>query len=277
MESVSGGPPSPPVMPPPVFAAPVAPSLYRQAFRIVKSNRRPMLLPLLVTQVPVAIAASAALFILLWKIYPETQFDRVDGVTESAAGLGLSLMLITGIYGLFTLVGLAATVVASNGIISGKRISLSQSLDPAFTRMGGLLGLILTFYSLMFIVLIGIIPALFFVIRFGLSLHAFIIDSQPLGQALRTSWTSLRGRTIRFSGYFLSFAIMCFVALTGVSVAVSLSVGPFISANPTRIETIILLTALGVGWGFVFVPLGAFIMTTMTLFYLREKKGNGNA
>ena len=62
-----------------------------------------------------------------------------------------------------------------------------------------------------------------------------------------------------------------------VTLVLSLLTGPFMGAEPSRDEEVLLVsTLIGVA-GFAAVPVGAFVMTTMTLFYLRERKGSGIA
>lgn len=275
MQQPSG--PQPPVMPPPTFAAPVAPSLYRQAWRIVRTNRRETMLPLLFTEFPVAIALAIATFVLYHEIYPDIQFGTVSEIAEDPAGLLLSLLVMNGVYWLFSLVGLAATAFAANGIIAGKPVGLAASLDPAFTRMGGLLGLGFTYYGFLIILAFGIIPVLFFIIRFGLALHAFIIDGQPLGQALRTSWSLLRRRMLKFTGMLLVLSAIAFGAMLAVVLVLSLITAPFIGTEPSRTDELVIISALIAGAGIAVVPLGAFMITTMTLYYLREKKESGIA
>ncbi len=276
MESASGGPPSPPVMPPPVFAAPVAPSLYRQAFRIVKGNRKAMLLPLFVTEFPVSILVAIATFILYQEIYPEAGLSSVELVQENPGSLNLSIIMLNGILGLFTLIGLAATIVSANAIIAQKPIGLANSLDPAFTRMGGLLGLGLV-YAGMVVTTLFLPFALFFLIRFGLALPAFVLDGQPLGQSLRTSWTVLRRRMLKFTALLLAFIGIAVVVMAVAILLLSIVIAPFVGTEASRNDEVLMVTAATLLTGIVTVPLGAFIVTTMTLFYMREKKAASNA
>ncbi len=267
--------PVPPVVTPPAFASPVQPSLYRQAFRIVRANRRTLLLPLLVTEAPVALLLAAATFVLYWGVYPDAKIDSFTALQDDPSGLILALAVMNAIYCFLSLVGLAATTVAARNVIAGKPIALTAALDPAFTRMGGLLGLGFVYYGLLFVVAIGILPAIFFLIRFGLALPSFILEGQTLGQSLKSSWGMLRGRMLRFTGLILVLAVVVTVALAVLALALSLVIVPFLSSELTRNDNVLITTAFFTGGGLMAVPIGAFVMTVLTLFYLREKGKSG--
>jgi hypothetical protein len=164
-----------------------------------------MLLPMLVVQVPLTIANGVAWWILLIEAFPEAQIGSITSFVEDAPPeLTLWIVMVSAGSTLFTLVGFAASIAAADSVLRAKPLSLVQSLDPGFTRMGGLLVLGLVFYAYLVasvalsVTIVGTVIVLYVVVRSGLAFPALVLDRQsPMG-ALRSSWNLLHGRMTQF-------------------------------------------------------------------------------
>src|SRR4029079_14301486 len=123
-------------------AAPPRPvATWRRASQLIRAYPEETILPLLVTQLPLAFLNAGAYFFLFYKAFPDAEYDQFNFVKDAPPGLIFGLLLTNAVYSLFSLVGVAATIVSVKAAPGGRPLSLSQSLDPAFTRMGGLLAL----------------------------------------------------------------------------------------------------------------------------------------
>lgn len=229
------------------------------------------MLPLLVTQLPLAVGASATWLVVFLYSFPEADNERLSDIP---GGLALSLILAAGVYVLFTFVGLVATITSVHALLTGKVIGLATALDPAFTRMGGVLVLgsfmvLLTISAMTLIVtVIGALLMLYLLLRYALAFHVFVIEGASPGAALRGSWMLVRANTVRMLAVVAGAAPVALGALSAAAMlAVILSV-PFVSADPGR-DAEVAFSAIFIGsLGLSVVPIGAFLVTSTTLFYL---------
>jgi uncharacterized membrane protein len=187
------------------------------------------------------------------------------------------MVAVTWILSLFTLVGFAATVVSVNALLRGKPLPLSGALDPAFTRMGGLLGLgavaflLWTLASILAVTVVGTAFMLYAMVRTGLAVHAFILDGESVRGSLRTSWRILSGNTWRLVGLALWTLPIAFVAFVGAIIVGVLVTLPFSPSDPGRDGTLIVGAVGVVIVGLAFLPVLAFIATATTMFYSQVK------
>ena len=229
------------------------------------------LLPLLVTQIPFAVATSAVFFYLFYQAYPSAEFDSFDWVTDAPGGLRLTMFLLGAAQSLFSLVGAAGTMVAVEALVRARPISLAQALDPAFTRMGGLLLLGIVFNLLVLASAIGLIVFVYFIVRLGVVLHAHVIEKRSVGGAFVESWRLMRGRMFRFLGLLLTavpFAVVFLFVISLVFGALTASLVP----DPGRTGELAIQSAALFVVGLALVPIGAYLATSTTLFYISARE-----
>lgn len=268
MNEEAGAPPSDPAAP--VTAAKPR-ATWRRALGLVRSNIAATMLPLAVIQVPLGIIGAAAYFYLYHQIYPSADFESFSRFDDSPNGLILALVLMTAVYLLFSLVGAAATIVAVRNLLDGKPVKLAESLDPAFTRMGGLLVLGALFYLLVLATAAGIVVVLYFIIRWGLAIHAHVLEGTGLGGSLGSSWRVLKGNMLRYIGVLLTGVPVGLVVFTLASIVFAIFLAPF-SSEPGRTASL-LAQSLGVlVFGIVAIPTGAYMAAATTIFYLSAKE-----
>jgi len=233
------------------------------------------MLPLLVTQIPLSMAGAAAYLVLFVRVYPDAPYDSFQSVRELPPALLFWLAVVQGIYWLFTLVGLAGTMVAVAGVQAGKTPGLAASLDPAFSRMGGLLGLGVLFYVMLSVTAIGAVVVIYPIVRLGLAFHAYVLGGVRPWKAVRESWSLLRGRFLRFTGLLLVTVLLMAGVLLAAVAALALVAAPFVPQDPGRSTELALTVVVLILGGIVAVPLGAYFTTATTLFYLKAR-GSGD-
>ncbi len=241
------------------------------ALRVMRQNPAATLLPIAVTQLPFAILTSVVFFYLFHNQYPDAEFTSWDWLNTAPNGLRLTMVLVGAAQSLFSLVGAAATMVSVHGLLRGQPVKLSAALDPAFTRMGGLLLLGAFFYGLLLVSAIGIIIVLYFLVRFGLAIQTFIIEGKSVSQSLGRSWRLLRGRMLSFFGVAVTAIPFGLLLLVATSVVLAIAVLPF-GTDPGRTTDLIFQSIAILIVGIMLVPIGAYLATATTLFYLSAKE-----
>jgi len=262
--------PEEPTVPAPPIKTKSGPT-WRQAIRLVRANKRATMLPLAVIQMPLGIIGAPIYFYLYHNAFPDSDFESFNRFENSPSELILSLILMTAVYLLFSLVGAAATIVAVKGIIDGKPKRLAEALDPAFTRMGGLLVLGAFFYFMFLATATGIVVVLYLIIRWGLAVHAHVLEETTVSGSLGKSWRLLRGRMVRFTGVLLTAVPIALILFFAASLLFAIALAPF-SVDPGR-TTNLVAQSLGIlVFGIVAVPTGAYLATATTIFYLAAKE-----
>ena len=108
--------------------------LWRQSLRLVWHNRRVTLLPMVVTQVPLAVVAATAWALLLGRIFPNVPVDQPTALAEDAPNALLACLFAwSWIYGLFTLVGVGGNSAA---LRFSARLAAASSRRSAVLRAG---------------------------------------------------------------------------------------------------------------------------------------------
>ncbi|MBK6560104.1 MAG: glycerophosphoryl diester phosphodiesterase membrane domain-containing protein [Dehalococcoidia bacterium] len=263
-----GAPPVLVVTPP---SAPRAQPTWRQALRLVRSNLKATMLPLAVIELPLSILGAAFYFYLYHDLYPAADFESFSRLDSSPSGLILALLLLMAVSMLFSLVGAGATIVAVRNLLEGRPVRLAESLDPAFTRMGGLLVLGAMFYLLLLATAAGIVVVLYFIIRWGLAIHALVLDGTGLGGSLKVSWRTLKGRMLRFIGVLLTGVLVAILVFTVGTIVFATFLAPF-SADPSRTTSLVAQSMGVILFGFVSVPTGAYLAAATTIFYISAKE-----
>jgi hypothetical protein len=241
-----------------------------RALNLIRKNPKATMWPLAVTQLPFAVATAVVFFYLFYEAYPEAEFASFDWLSDAPNGIRLTMLFLGAAQSLFSLVGAAATMVAVNGIVQARPVSLPQALDPAFTRMGGLLLLGVMFNLLMLATLIGLIVVLYFVIRLGIVLQTYVLEERTVGSAFVRSWQLMRGRMFRFMGLLLTAVPFAVVLLFVASLILSIVTAPLTSSGRTA-ELIVQSIAL-FAVGAALVPIGAYLATSTTMFYLTARE-----
>lgn len=229
-----------------------------------------LLLPLTVTQLPFAIGTAVVFFYLFYSAYPEAEFSTFDWLSDAPNGIRLTIVMLGAAQTLFSLVGGAATMVAVASTARGTPTGLAASLDPAFTRMGGLLLFGLLFNVLLFATFVGVVLLLYFIVRWGLALQPYILEGRGFTASLGDSWRMLRGRMLAFFALLLTAIPFGLAFLLGLSLIFSLIAAPF-GADPTRTQDLALQSVALFIVGLTFIPFGAYLATSTTLFYLSAR------
>ncbi len=232
------------------------------AWSVVLDHPRQAMLPLVVIQVPVAIITSGLLAVLLLTVFGDQEIDTTDG------GQLLAILLIGAAQALFAQVARGGTIVSLAGILTGKPKTLTESLDPAFNRMGGLLALVLVVSGglfLAFITLIGLLLLPYLALRLALSFEAFMLEDLGPLPALRRSWTLMRGHMLRLLVVVLITAAILF----GPFLVISL-IGEAVRGD--RNTQVILGALYSLIQGVLLVPIVAFITATTTVYYLNLRE-----
>jgi len=246
-------------------------TIWVRALNLMRKHPGPAFLPLLVTQLPFAVITAGVFFYLFYDLYPDAEFDSFNWLSEAPNGLRLTMVLLGAAQSLFSLVGAAATMVAVSGVLRDKPIGLAQSLDPAFTRMGGLLVFGLLFNFLLLASIVGFFVLLYFVIRFGVVIQAYVLDEKGVSGAFGESWRLMRGRMFKFMGLVLTAIPLGLIILLGTSFLFALVAAPFGSEPSRTTELAFQSFALFVVIA-AFVPVGAYLATSTTMFYLSARE-----
>lgn len=223
------------------------------------------MLPILAIQLPISLAISAltvALYLSAFKSEP------VEGMQDAfAGGRGAPLFLFlatTAAQALFAQVARGAAIVSIAATVQGGAAPLTASLDPAFTRMGALLALVLIIGAavvLAFLSLVGIVLLPYLAIRTALCFEVLMLEGLSPVAAIRRSWALTHRNVLRLLGVVLLSAVVVALPLLAIS-ALGAAVGGSRSARV--IETGLHLVAQGI----LVIPLVAFLTATTTLYYL---------
>ncbi len=270
MNEDSGPPPPPPALPPRAARRDEDAALWLRTLNVMRKNPRATLLPVAVTQMPFAVGTAAVFFYLFYSAYPDADFTGFNWLGEAPGGLRLTMALVGAAQSLFSLVGAAGTMVAVAGLAQGKPVPLAHALDPAFTRMGGLLVFGVVFNVLLIVSSIGLIVFLYFVARWGLAIHAHVLDDASILGGFGRSWRLMRGRMMSFLALLLTAIPLALLLILGTSVVFGLLVAPF-GTDPGRTTELIVQSVALFGVIVTFVPVAAYLATSTTLFYLSAR------
>lgn len=241
---------------------------WRQAYQLINDDRRALLLPLTVTQMPAALLGAAAMFVLLWQVFPDVDYQGLPQADAQPRNYVLSVLMVTGVFWLFTLVGISGTIVATRAVVAGEPAPLNLALDPGFTRLGGLLILGAVLLGLVIATLVGLIVLLYVLWRFGLALHQYILGSSGPYAALGRSWLLLRGRMLRFAGTMITLLPLSLGFLAMGLFAGGLLVLPLTLLESSRLIDVAAFSVVGAVLGAFAVPVSAYVAVATTLFYL---------
>ena len=249
-------------------------STWWRAVGVMRRNPRATLLPIAVTQMPFAVITAVVFFYLFNNQYPNAEFKTLDALAKGPDGVRLTVLLLGAAQTLFGLVGAAATIVAVDQISKGKTPRLADSLDPAFTRMGGLFALGTAFFLMFIGTLAGVIVLLYLLLRFGLALHAYTLEDRTVTGAFGRSWRLMKGRMLRFIGLLLTVPAVGLIVVIVSSIAIAILSLPF-GTEPSRDPELIIFCVSALVGGIMAVPMYAYLATVTTLFYLSATEQTG--
>ena len=249
---------------------------WRVALRLLRRERKAVMLPLLLVQAPLSAAAACFWAVLFIVVYPDAPYDSPSALLEDGPpGLLFWLPVMSAIWALFTLVGYAAALVSARGLLpGGKRATVSAALDVGFTRMGSLLGLGVLLYLLMVatvalaITVAGSLLMAYVAVRLALALNVMVFEGASLSAGLRTSWRLMRGQVLRMAGYLIGAMVLALVTLVVLGIVFAVLTVPF-GTDPGHDATSV-LNALGlVLLGLASIPALGFLSLVTTMLYLR--------
>jgi len=224
-----------------------------------------------VFQAPLAIVIAASYFYLYHEAYPTADFESFNRFEDAPSGLVLSLIIVTAVYLFLTLVGTGATIVAAKTALEGRPVKLVEALDPAFTKMGGLLLIGAILYVVVLGTVAGIVVLVYFLFRWGLAVHAHLLDGTGVLGSLGVSWRALRGNMWRFVGVSLTTIPVAVVMFTAGSIVFAIGLAPF-STDPGRTASLVAQSLSALLLGVVAIPTGAYFAAATTIFYLSVKE-----
>lgn len=234
----------------------------RTGGRVVIDYPRRMLFPIAAVHIPVAIVLAIITLVVMLTVFGDEPVDPLEG----GASKGLFLFLSTaGAWVLFSQVARGAAIRAAASVMRKEEASVADALDPAFTRMGGLIALAMTLFALAALVtvpVIGWILAPYLTLRIALAFEVFMIeDTSPLN-ALRRSWELTRGRLLRLLGVLVLSSLTLIGPLALLSV-LSLAI------SGGRTQQLFAGAGYSIVQGVLIIPVVAFITAVTTAFYLQ--------
>ncbi|MGE5595843.1 MAG: hypothetical protein ACM3S1_07395 [Hyphomicrobiales bacterium] len=268
-------PSPPPEAPPPQPALPPRPpripirGTVRDAWRIFLGWPRQTILPMAAVQVPVALVTSVVTAISYLTVFKDEPVRDISEIFEDGPSGQLFLMLVLfAVDVLFSQVARGATIVGVGQAARAHRLSLSEALDPAFTRMGGLLLLAIVLGAgaiVLAFTVVGIVVLPYLALKFVLSFEAYMLEGLRPWPAMKRSWALTRGNLISLLGVLVLAALilvgpLLVVQLLGEAVGGSRTMEVILNAVVAFVQTILL------------VPLLAFLTAVTTMFYLKARE-----
>jgi hypothetical protein len=251
---------------PPPVARPAVPILATvgDAFSALGDHPRETVLPIVVVQAPVAIAGAVVSIVLFLTAFGD---EKYDPASLGSGGPLFANLVIAGVTQLFGLVGAAATIVSVEGVLNGRPKSLSQALDPAFTRMGQLLATAVFALFLILapaITLIGIIFLPFLAGRLGVAIPALMLARVGPAQAIATAWRVTKGSVLRFWGITLLVVLPL-----AIPIAIGQAIVQAATSGASRDATVLIDNLGTLTISLLAIPLSAVGTVALTMFYLR--------
>lgn len=240
------------------------------AVRLLRTQPGATMLPMLVVQGFVGVFTAVTTLVLYLTVFDDEPIKSVGDLLDNTRGGPLvAYFIVSAVQLLFGQVARGATVVAVAAAAGGRPKRLSEALDPAFTKMGGLLLLALIMIGIaavggLTVVLIVIVP--FVVLRFWISTEIYMLeDATPWG-AMGRAWRQMRGSVLSFIALFLltvAVVLLPFMLISALGLATA----------GDRTVRIVIGAVLAVVQGVLLSPIIALLSATSTLFYLKLKEG----
>lgn len=239
-----------------------------EAWRLVRSYPRQVVLPIAVIQMPVALATSVITAVLFLTTFSDEPAENANTLfADGSPGAVLVVVLLAAVDILFGLVARGGAVVGAAAASAGRRVRLVDALDPAFTRMGGLILLALAVASLVVVSVVLIIPILilpYVLLRLAISFEAFMLEGISPPRAFRRSWELTRGRVLRLLGVLLLLAVTLVVPFLAIGLL-------NLAGGGSRTGDVLVFASTAFVQAALTVPLLAFSTATTTTFYLKAR------
>lgn len=239
------------------------------AAALMRDYPRETMLPLLAVQAPLVIGTIVLTTLLYSSVFAADVYPR-GGITGASEGGGqvAALVVVVALAVILGLIGQGATIVSVAAVALGKPLTLTQALDPAFTRLGGLLALTVIFAvvgGLLAITVVGLAAIPFLVARFGIAFQVYLLEETSPIEALNRSWRTMNGHMLRLLGIVLvGLALLLLIGLL-----VPVSPGPGWGSREARMAIDALIQILQGGIG---IPVTVFAHAAVTLYYLRIRE-----
>lgn len=256
--------------PAPLAAVPVLGTV-REAWRLIVAFPRQTLLPMFAIEAPVACISAVITAVLYLTAFHDRDVWLPGDPVSGRGGLVFAYFAIAAFELLFAQVARGATVMGVAAARSGRRPPLAQLLDPAFTRMGGLLALAIATYAVLFlgvvlsITIIGAVIALFVFLRWSVVFEVFMLEEQRVMASLGASWRLMSRNMLRYLGVLLVSFGMALLPLVGISL-LQLAVGG------GRDTVVVATAAVTIAQGVLIVPILVFLTAVTTVFYFNIKE-----
>lgn len=239
------------------------------ALGLMRDYPRETMLPLLTIQAPLVLGTILLSVLLYSSVFADEVYPR-GGLTSASDDTGQVFVLVV-VVALATIVGIigqAATIVSVAAAALGQPVTLTQALDPAFTRLGGLIGLTIIFGvagALLLITFVGLALIPFLVARFGVAYQVYLLEQVGPIEALTRSWQAMHGHMLRLLGVMLVGVALVLV----VGLLVPASPGPESVAREWRMAAD---AGIRILQGGIAIPIAAFAHASITLYYLRIRR-----
>jgi hypothetical protein len=258
-----------PARPPGILAE--ARLIVGQAARTLFTHPRETILPMIVIQAPVAVISAIVTTVLFLTAFKDEPFQTLaDTFADGGDGRVVFMLVVAAaVQVLFELVARAATITAVAAVAAGRPKTLSEALDPAFSRMGGLIALAIIFGLVgagLLLTVVGIILLPFIAARIGLMFETYILEDLPPLRAIARSWEVTRGSVIRFLTTIILTFVIILLPLTLAQLVVE------IPSGGGRTSEVVLSGVLSVVQWLLLTPVVAFVTAVTTLFYLRLRE-----
>lgn len=230
---------------------------------------------MLAVNLVVGAVSALAILALCLAAFPQSDVN-LNVLDASPSALQFALLALTAFQGLLAQVARGATVVGVAAAARGSRPPLAEVLDPAFTRLGGLLALgllLLGIFAVLSLHLAGLIIAPFLLARLGVATEALMLEGKSAPMALVRSWQLTGGHTLRL---VLLFLVVGALGLAGLLVGGALEA---VQAPSRRAQVAVLAAARLIGSLALALPL-AYGSAAITLYYLglvRTERARGRA
>ncbi len=256
----------------------------RAAATLMRDHPRETMLPLLAVQAPLVVGTILLTLVLYGTVFTDEIYPRNGIIGASGSdGQRIVLVVVVAVALIAGLIGQAATIVAVGAAARGERFTISQALDPAFTRLGGLILITILFTigaGVLAFTLVGLLAIPYLVARLGLTYQVYLLEATNPLEAISGSWRATRGSWQVFPGSTLPDALsrmLRLLAIVLVGVALLLLIGLLVPVSPgpdsaSRGARMLIDAILQIMQGGVSVPVTVFAHTAVTLYYLRIRE-----
>ncbi len=239
---------------------------FADGFRLVLEYPRQALGPMLVILVPVGVVTAIALAAVYLTIFDDRELPTIFDFKGDRSELFV-LLIIYGVELFFTVIAVAATIVAAAACARRRPIRLVEALDPAFTKIGKLLVIAIASYLgliLLIASIVGIPVALYLLVRLALSAQGYMLDGGGVREAFMHSWRRTRGNLWGLAALLVLATIAFFGSLVVVGMMGLVEPGG-------RTAEIVTIAGVSILQSVILIPVEAAIVAMMTLFYLNAK------